>query len=138
MFTFLRRGIFIVTLLVSLTLSTIAAAIWAFSLSAQLAAAGVAHAAAMSRAVAREKAKGRLKRIMVAVPIVGTAVAGGFEYYEYTQWQEDNPDKDAGDYGCEVAQASAEVMDEVLMELPETVRPSEQFVQGYIPECEEG
>lgn len=138
MFTFLRRGVVLATLLISLTLSTVSAGIWALSLSAQLAAAGVAHAAAMSKAVAREKAKGRLKRVVVAVPGVGLLAAGGFEAYEYNQWQEENPDKGATDYGCEVAQTSAEVMDEVLLELPENLRPSAAWIQGRLPTCDEG
>jgi hypothetical protein len=137
LFTFFRRTTMLLSFIVFLFSSTLSLAIWATSLSAQLTMAAAAHTAAMAKAVGREKAKARLKRMMVAVPILGTAAATGFEYYEYTVWQEGNPGKGAGDYGCEVAQTSAEVMDEVLAELPEGYQPPRNVIEGLIPECAE-
>lgn len=108
--------------------------------AAQAAAAAVtqrkAIAAAVARVKVREKAKARLKRMLVAVPVIGLGVAGGFEYTDYKEWQNDNPEGTAGEYGCEVATVSAEVVDDVLQELPKRARPSRKFVLGLLPDCE--
>ena len=47
----------------------------------------------------------------------------------------ESPDKSATDYGCEVASSSAEVMDEVLTELPEKFRTSSDLIMSRMPEC---
>jgi hypothetical protein len=90
----------------------------------------------MTKAISKEKAKARLKRLIVAVPLVGTGAALAFEAHDLKIWLEENPDKSPTDYGCELASSSAEVMDEVLAELPEKVRPSSDFVMSKIPECD--
>ena len=77
---------------------------------------------AVSRAIAKEKAKGRVRRIAVAVPVIGTAIAAGFEYWDYTQWKNDHPEGDVEQYAHEVAPISAEVANEVINELPEGLR----------------
>ena len=59
----------------------------------------------------------------MAVPLVGTGAALAFEANGLNVWLEENLDKSPTDYGCEVASSSAEVLDEVLAELPEKVRP---------------
>ena len=52
-------------------------------------------------------------------------------------WVKENPDKSPTDYGCEVASSSAEVMDEVLAELPKKFRPSSDLIMSRVPECNE-
>ena len=89
----------------------------------------------MAKAISKEKAKARLKRLIVAVPLVGTGAAVAFEGNDLKVWLEENPDKSATDYGCEVASSSAEVIDEVLAELPETFRPSNDLIMSRMPEC---
>lgn len=134
----------LVTLLLVFASSTAALTMRTITLGAQVSAAGaqaaataIAHRKAIAAAVAREKAKGRLKRYIVAVPLAGTAAAAGFEYVDYREWSEANPDGTAGEYSCEVAINSAAVLDEVLQELPERARPSRDFVLGLLPECEQ-
>lgn len=41
-----------------------------------------------------------------------------------------------GEYACDVARLSAEVIDEVLAELPEGARPRPETVLSWMPECE--
>ena len=89
----------------------------------------------MAKAISNEKAKARLKRLIVAVPLVGTGAALAFEANDLKVWLEENPDKAPTDYGCEVASSSAEVMDEVLAELPEKFRPSSDLIMSRMPEC---
>ncbi len=37
---------------------------------------------------------------------------------------------------CEVASMSSEVIDEILLELPEMIRPSKAAVSDMMPKCE--
>ena len=90
----------------------------------------------MAKAISKETAKARLKRLIVAVPLVGTGAALAFEANELKVWLEENPGKSPIDYGCEVASSSAEVMDEVLTEFPKQVRPSSDFIMSQMPECD--
>ena len=129
----------VMLLSISLTLG-----LWAFQLTATVAAmtANVAsmtirHRKDMARAVAKVKAKARLRRMLVAVPLIGIPVAAAFEVRDYEEWQAENPDKDLNDYACEVSSLSAEVMDEVLQELPEYLRPSPSTIWELVPECTE-
>lgn len=93
------------------------------------------HRKEIAGAVAKTKAKARLRRLAVAVPVVGVVLTGYFEEQDYRTWKEENPDGTRNDYACEVARLSAEVIDEVLQELPEAVRPDESTVMGWVPKC---
>ncbi len=161
LFSFLKTTVFLLILCISLATTTISMAVWAFSVTSQVAtmtasaattaiahrksiAAAIAKTRArmtiqrkkaVAKAVVRTKSKARLRRIMVAVPLVGLAAAGYFEHGNYQEWKEDNPDGDLRDYSCEVSTLSAEVIDEVLQELPEKVRPSRKLVLFQLPEC---
>ena len=73
--------------------------------------------------------------MLVAIPVIGIATAAAFEYGDYQEWQADNPDGDFGDYSCEVAVLSAEVVDEVLQDLPEATRPPRDVVLSQLPAC---
>ena len=90
----------------------------------------------MAKAISREKAKARLKRLIVAVPVVGTGAAVAFEANDMQNWLNENPDKSTSDYGCEVAASSAEVLDEVLAELTKKFRLSTDFAMSQMPECD--
>ena len=89
----------------------------------------------MTKAISKEKAKARLKRLIVAIPLLGTGAALAFEANDLKVWLGENPNKAPTDYGCEVASSSAEVMDEVLAELPEKFRPSSDLIMSKMPEC---
>ena len=106
------------------------------TLSASAATAAALHKKQMAKAISKEKAKARLKRLIVAVPLIGTGAAVAFEGNDLKVWLEENPDKSPKDYGCEVASSSAEVMDEVLTEFPKQVRPSRDFIMSQMPECD--
>ncbi len=88
--------------------------------------------ASTAKAVAREKAKGRIRRITVAVPLAGTAFAAGFEYFEYQEWKQENEEGDVQQYLDETLDVSMRVLSEVLDELPETIKPSqEKWLERY-------
>ena len=90
----------------------------------------------LAKAVSRSKAKGRLRRAVVAVPVLGAAAAAAFEHHDYKKWKEENPQRSLAEYACEVGVVSADVIDEVLQELPRTIRPSKSKILANLPVCE--
>ena len=143
LFKFLRTAGFLATLCIALATTTISLGVWAILLTTQVtamtasaAATAIAHRKAIAAAVLRTKAKARLRRALVVVPVAGIAAAVAFERQDYLEWKQDNPEGDAEAYGCEVGQVSAEVVDDVLQDLPESVRPSRDFLLSRIPQCE--
>lgn len=143
LFNLVRSTAFLAMLCVSLAATAISMGIWAVSLTAQVttmtasaAAAAIANRKAIAAAVGRTKAKARLRRALVVVPVAGIAAAVAFEREDYLEWKEENPDGDLQDYGCEVSSISAEVVDDVLQDLPEQIRPSRDWLLSQMPECE--
>lgn len=139
----LRSTVVLMWLCGALAIGTVALAVHAFTLSAKVAsltagaaATAVKHRKEMARAVARARAKARLRRMLVAVPFVGGGAALAFEAQDFQDWQADNPGGTFAEYSCEVASLSAEVVDDVLQDLPDTVRPSRDAVLSQIPECQ--
>ena len=139
----MRTTAFLAVLCVSLATTTLSLGIWAVSLAAQVttmtasaAAVAIANRKAIAAAVLRTKAKARLRRAMVVVPVAGIAAAIAFEHQDYLDWKEDNPDGDLETYGCELSSVSAEVVDDVLQDLPAQVRPSRDWLLSRMPECE--
>lgn len=143
LFNLVRSTAFLAMLCVSLAATAISMGIWAVSLTAQVttmtasaAAAAIANRKAIAAAVGRTKAKARLRRALVVVPVAGIAAAVAFEREDYLEWKEENPDGDLQDYGCEVSSISAEVVDDVLQDLPEQIWPSRDWLLSQMPECE--
>lgn len=91
----------------------------------------------VKKAIARTKAKARMRRAVIAVPLVGIAAVAWFEKTDFDEWQDDNPDKDKDDYVCEISTISVEIVDEVLQELPSELRPREGAAVAQLPKCEE-
>lgn len=132
----LRNTALLTWFVVVLALSTISLGIWAVSIATQVASLtatmatnAIAHRQTLIQSAARLKAKARLRRLIVAVPIAGLASIAYFEEHDYQEWLEDNPDGDRAKYACEVATITAEVLNEVLQELPESIQPSPDTVQ---------
>ena len=139
----MRTTAFVGVLMVSLATTAVSMGIWAISLTAQVttmtasaAAAAIANRKAIAAAVLRTKAKARLRRALVVIPVAGIAAAVAFEREDYLEWKEDNPDGTLEAYGCEVSAVSAEVVDDVLQDLPETVRPSRDWMLSRMPDCD--
>lgn len=142
-FKLFRSVVFLVWLSVSLIFATIAAGIWAIQLattvatmSATAASTAVKHRKQLTRTVAKAKAKARLRKAIVAVPFVGVGAMAYFEEQDYREWKELNPEGTRQQYACEVASLTAEVIDEVLQDLPEAVRPSPSIIMAKMPECD--
>lgn len=135
----LKNTVFLTSMCLMLAISTATLAVKTLSLGAKVAAVTAGAVAAQHKAVAtavtRTKAKARLRRVVVMVPVAGIAAVGYFEEQDYQEWKEQNPELGRADYGCEVSQVSAEVIDDMLQDLPEAVRPSREFMLSKLPEC---
>lgn len=143
MLAILKNTVFVFWLLSSLVSLSIASTVYAFQalatttrLSAEAAITAARHKREITAAVARVKAKARLKRMITMVPIAGVAAGAYFEEQEFEEWLIANPEGSRQEYLCEVAIMSSEVIDEVLAELPEMIRPSSTMITDMMPKCE--
>lgn len=139
----LRSTVVLMWLCGALVVSTVALGLQAITLSAQVATvtAGAASVAAkhrkdLAKAVSKAKAKARLRRFIVAIPFVGGGAALAFEAQDFQDWQAENPEGSFAEYSCEVAEVSAELVDDVLQDLPEVMRPSRDAVLAQLPDCD--
>ncbi|KHF25260.1 hypothetical protein [Solemya velum gill symbiont] len=137
-----KKITFAMWLIAALLTTTLSLAAWSIQMSATVAtmtanaaATAIAHRKALTRAVMKTKAKARLRRAIVAIPIVGIGAASAFEFSEYKEWKEQHPEKNYTDYACEISQLTSEIVDEVLYELPGNLKPSPRFVQERISTC---
>jgi hypothetical protein len=127
--------LFLIVSLTSLTSLAVLASIWAVNQTMRvvtMSKAAITQVAQNRRQIARLAAKARLRRIVTSVPLAGLAAVGYFEERDRREWLEANPSKTNADYACEVAELTAEVMDEVLAELPWNI----QLPGWAVPECE--
>lgn len=90
-----------------------------------------------NKAIAKTKAKAKMRRAIIAVPLAGIAAVAWFEKSDFDEWQANNPDNDMDDYVCEISATSAGIVDEVLHELPSWLRPTNGMVAENLPKCEE-
>ncbi|MDU8913996.1 hypothetical protein [Aestuariicoccus sp. MJ-SS9] len=130
-----RSVVFLGWLSVALASTAIAAGVYALQMTTAVAAMTTKAATTAikhRKELAKTKAKARLRRAVVAVPIAGVGAIAYFEEQDYQEWLSENPDGSRQKYACEVASLSAEVVDEVLQGLPEWMRPEPE---KYMPEC---
>lgn len=137
-----RNAVFLGWFSVSLLFTTAGLALWganaaytAARLSAEAAQTALRHRKEIARAVARAKAKARLRRLLVAAPVIGIPVSLWFEEQDFEEWQSENPEGTRAEYLCEVGQLTAEVMDDVLQDLPTVLRPSPATLAGWAGDC---
>ena len=154
----LRNTLFSVWVIGSLLFSTVGLGIFAISQAvrvatlsadlassaAELASTKAAHRTALSEQKAKIKAKARLRRGLVAVPVIGAGLIIYFEEQDFQEWLVENPNSSRSDYLCEVAKYSVEMVDDILADtieaaqsLPKSVRPNAETVKAWleIPRC---
>ena len=143
MLSIFKNTVFVLWLvgaLASLSIGTTVFALQAMAtatrLSAQAATTAVTHRREITQAVAKVKAKARLKRMLTMIPIAGVAAGAYFEEQEYEEWLISNPEGSRQEYLCEIAIMSSEVIDEILLGLPEMLRPSKAALSDMMPKCE--
>ena len=116
----LAVGLGVALLQTSLSLASATAQV--ATLSANAATAAALHKKQIAKAISKEKAQARLKRLIVAVPLLGTGAAVAFEGNDLKVWLAENPDKSPTDYGCEVASYSSAIM----------LEESDDFVENFV------
>lgn len=93
------------------------------------------HQKNMTKAIAKTKAKARLKRVVTMVPVAGIVAGVYFEERDYSEWLVENPGGTRTKYLCEVGELSSEFLDDVLADLPKQVRPSQEMLSEFVPDC---
>ena len=142
MFSILKNTVFLIWLLCSLASITVFSSIWALQktfmvakLSAEITSNTIKHRKEIKKTITKIKAKARLKRIITMLPIAGTAAGIYFEESEFQEWLIDNPNGKRSDYLCEIAEITSEIIDEVIDDLPQSIKSGENLLKAITPEC---
>ena len=134
-------------LILSMTILLLSSSIFLFKqvydLSAQLLASTIAlkelkirHKNEIKKAIVKERAKARLRRILVAIPVFGTVAFTAFEIADYKEWKKQNPNQSSEKYFCENAHITNQIIDEVLAELPASKFSREELISKLVNRCE--
>ena len=142
MLSLFKNTVFVIWLLCSLATITVFSSIWALQktfmvakLSAEITSNTIKHRKEIKKTITKIKAKARLKRIITMLPIAGTAAGIYFEESEFQEWLIDNPNGKRSDYLCEIAEITSEIIDEVIDDLPHSIKSGENLLKAITPEC---
>ena len=142
MLSLFKNTVFVIWLLCSLATITVFSSIWALQktfmvakLSAEITSNTIKHRKEIKKTITKIKAKARLKRIITMLPIAGTAAGIYFEESEFQEWLIDNPNGKRSDYLCEIAEITSEIIDEVIDDLPQSIKSGENLLKAITPEC---
>jgi len=144
MFALFKNTIFLIWLIGGLISFSITASIFALNatltatkLTAQASASAVKHRKEITKAIAKVKAKARLRRMITMVPLAGIAAGGYFEEQDYQEWLVDNQNGKRSEYLCELANVTSEILDDWVDELPKKIKPPPNTISGWMPECDQ-
>ena len=142
MLSLFKNTVFLIWLLCSLASITVFSSIWALQktfmvakLSAEITSNTIKHRKEIKKTITKIKAKARLKRIITMLPIAGAAAGLYFEESEFQEWLIDNPNGKRSDYLCEIAEITSEIIDEVINDLPQSIRSGENLLKAISPVC---
>ncbi len=105
-------------------------------LSSEITANTIKHKKEIKKTISKIKAKARLKRMITMLPFAGAAAGIYFEESEFQEWLLDNPDGTRSDYLCEIADITSEILDEVINDLPQSIKPNKKLIKTIAPECQ--
>ena len=142
MLSLFKNTVFLIWLLCSLASITVFTSIWALQktfvvakLSAEITSNTIRHRKEIKKTITKIKAKARLKRIITMLPIAGAAAGIYFEESEFQEWLIDNPNGKRSDYLCEIAEITSEIIDDVIDDLPQSIKSGENLLKAITPEC---
>ena len=142
MLSLFKNTVFLIWLLCSLASITVFSSIWALQktfmvakLSAEITSNTFKHRKEIKKTISKIKAKARLKRIITMLPIAGAAAGIYFEESEFQEWLIDNPNGKRSDYLCEIAEITSEIIDNVIDDLPQSIKSGENLLKAITPEC---
>jgi len=141
--TLFKNTIFLTWLFCSLASLTVFTSIWALQktymvakLSTEITTNTIKHKKEIQKTISKIKAKARLKRIIIMLPFVGAAAGVYFEESEFQEWLLDNPGGTRSDYLCEIADVTTEILDEVINDLPQSIKPNKALIETITPKCQ--
>ena len=105
-------------------------------LSSEITANTIKHKKEIKKTISKIKAKARLKRMITMLPIAGAAAGIYFEESEFQEWLLDNPGGTRSDYLCEIADITSEILDEVINDLPQSIKPNKKLIETIAPKCQ--
>ena len=142
MLSLFKNTVFVIWLLCSLATITVFSSIWALQktfmvakLSAEITSNTIKHRKEIKKTITKIKAKARLKRMITMLPIAGAAAGIYFEESEFQEWLIDNPNGKRSDYLCEIAEITSEIIDDVIDDLPQSIKSGENLLKAITPEC---
>ena len=142
MLSLFKNTVFVIWLLCSLASITVFSSIWALQktfmvakLSAEITSNTFKHRKEIKNTISKIKAKARLKRIITMLPIAGAAAGIYFEESEFQEWLIDNPNGKRSDYLCEIAEITSEIIDDVIDDLPQSIKSGENLLKAITPGC---
>ena len=142
LYSLFKNTVFLIWLFCSLTSLTIFASVWALQktfmvakLSTEITTNTIKHRKEISKTISKIKAKARLKRMITMLPFAGAAAGLYFEESEFQEWLIDNPNGKRSDYLCEIAEITSEIIDEVIDDLPQSIKSGENLLKAITPEC---
>ena len=74
--------------------------------------------------------------MITMLPFAGAAAGIYFEESEFQEWLLDNPGGTRSDYLCEIADITSEIFDEVINDLPQSIKPNKNLIETIAPECQ--
>jgi hypothetical protein len=143
MFSILKNTVFLIWLFCTLASLAVFTSIWALQktymvakLSAEITANTIKHKKEIKKIISKIKAKARLKRMITMLPFAGAAAGIYFEESEFQEWLLDNPGGTRSDYLCEIADITSEILDEVINDLPQSIKPNKKLTEKIAPKCQ--
>ena len=138
-----KNSVFLIWLFCSLASLTVFTSIWALQktymvakLSTEITTNTIKHKKEIQKTISKIKAKAHLKRIIIMLPFVGAAAGVYFEESEFQEWLLDNPGGTRSDYLCEIADVTTEILDEVINDLPQSIKPNKALIETITPKCQ--
>ena len=105
-------------------------------LSSEITANTIKHKKEIKKIISKIKAKARLKRMITMLPFAGAAAGIYFEESEFQEWLLNNPGGTRSDYLCEIADITSEILDEVINDLPQSIKPNKKLTETFAPKCQ--
>ncbi|WP_425061906.1 hypothetical protein [Roseovarius confluentis] len=90
--------------------------------------------ARVNDAVLKAKAKARLQRYILAVPVAGAIALLYFEDQDYAEWKEANPEGTLEEYGCLIYAAGKGMVSELQNDANRLVDAAYEKAPGWVPD----
>ena len=104
-------------------------------LSTEITSNTIKHKKETKKFIAKIKSKAHLERIITMLPFAGAVAGIYFKENNYKDWLQGNPNGTKSQCLCELAEITVEILDKVINDLPQAIKPSEMFLTKMVPNC---